>query len=81
LELMYQSRASAKKDHAGMAREYGPTHLYIEVDSLLELKRVMQGAPVTVEERTTFYGAQEIGFEDPGGHVVLFAQFQAVAAN
>lgn len=81
LELMYQSRASAQKDHAGMATESGRTHLYIEVDNLSDIKQAMLGAPVTVEERTTFYGAHEIGFADPGGHMVLFAEFQAVAAN
>ena len=25
--------------------------------------------------RTTFYGATEVGYREPGGHVVTFAQF------
>jgi uncharacterized glyoxalase superfamily protein PhnB len=81
LELMYQSRTSVEKDHAALARESGSTHLYIEVDNLNELKQALQGAPVAVEERTTFYGAREIGFRDPGNHIVLFAEFQAAAAH
>jgi uncharacterized glyoxalase superfamily protein PhnB len=30
---------------------------------------------VVVPLRTTFYGAKEIGVQDPAGHVILFAEF------
>lgn len=81
LELMYQSYASAEKDAPGMFAQRGPTHLYIEVDHLDEVIRAMQGAKVSVAERDTFYGAHEMGFEDPAGHMVLFAEFKQAAAN
>jgi len=80
LEIMYQSYALMEKDHGkDTAREFrkGPTFLYVEVGNLDEIIRAVEGAPVVVPVRTTFYGAKEIGVKDPGGHVVVFAQFGA----
>jgi uncharacterized glyoxalase superfamily protein PhnB len=80
LELMYQSYASVEKDHGkNMTQEFrrGPTFLYAEVSNLDEVIAATKGAPVVVPKRTTFYGATEIGVKDPGGHVVVFAQFGA----
>ena len=37
----------------------------------------VKGAEVVMAERTTFYGAREIGIKDPGGHYLTFAQFTA----
>lgn len=75
-EVMLQSFASAEKDVAGSSKEFhGPTFLYVEVDDLDALKGRMQGVKVEIPERKTFYGAREIGYKDPGGHVVLFAEF------
>jgi uncharacterized glyoxalase superfamily protein PhnB len=81
VELMYQSYASAEKDVkdaviAQLARK-GPTFLYVEVDNLNEVIAAAQGARVVMPVRTTFYGAKEISFNDPAGHVVTFAQFGA----
>ena len=76
-EVMLQTFASAEKDVAGSSKEFhGPTFLYVEVDDLEALKAKMQGVKVEIPERTTFYGAREIGYKDPGGHVVLFAEFK-----
>jgi len=81
LELMYQSYASADKDSpsTGAIARKGPTFLYIEVESLEAVKAAVQGSEVVMPERTTFYGAREIGIKDPGGHYVTFAQFGAPA--
>jgi uncharacterized glyoxalase superfamily protein PhnB len=83
LELMYQSYASADKDVkdaaiAQLARK-GPTFLFVEVDNLEATIAAVQGAPVIMPVRTTFYGATEISVKDPAGHVVTFAQFGAAA--
>jgi uncharacterized glyoxalase superfamily protein PhnB len=78
LEIMYQSYASMEKDHGkDNLRELrkGPAFLYVEVEKLDEIIAQIQGAPVVVPDRTTFYGAREIGVKDPGGHIVVFAQF------
>jgi len=77
VELMYQSYASADKDApaiSAIARK-GPTFLYIEVENLDDIKAAVKGAEVVMPERTTFYGAREIGIKDPAGHYLTFAQF------
>ncbi len=76
LELMYQSYASVQKDISSnplLARK-GPSFLYVEVDSLDDTMAAMKGTEVVMPVRTTFYGAKEIGYKDPGGHMITFAQ-------
>ena len=79
VELMYQSYASVEKDVPAMAAlaRKGPTFLYIEVENLDALKSAIRGSEVVIPERTTFYGAREIGIRDPAGHILTFAQFAA----
>ena len=78
VEVMYQSYASVEKDSSFSARRYakGSTFLYIEVDSLDAVIAATKGAKVLMPERKTFYGAREIGVEDPAGHSLTFAQFE-----
>ena len=69
--------ASQEKETPGWSKQFnGPTFLFIEVDDLNVLMNAMKGVSVELPERTTFYGAREIGYRDPGGHVVLFAEFK-----
>ena len=81
IELMYQSYASADKDASGTPiaswTRKGPTFLFVEVDNLDATIAGLQGAPVVMPVRTTFYGSTEISVTDPAGHVVTFAQFGA----
>jgi len=83
LEIMYQSFASAEKDAPAMAKEIngGRTFLYIEVERLQPIMDAIQGVPIAVPLRTTFYGAKEIGVKDPAGHVVVFAEMTAAPQN
>jgi uncharacterized glyoxalase superfamily protein PhnB len=76
-EIMYQSYASVEKDFPPVApsARKGLAFLYIEVEDLDALKAALQGADVYMPERTTFYGAREIGVRDPAGHFITFAQF------
>lgn len=79
VELMYQSYASVQKDVPSnplLARK-GPTFLYVEVSSLDDTMAAMKGVEVVMPVRDTFYGAKEIGYKDPGGHMVTFAQMGA----
>jgi uncharacterized glyoxalase superfamily protein PhnB len=82
-EVMYQSYASLDKDVSGVASaaRRGPTFLYVEVDDLDAAKAAVRGAEVYLSERTTFYGALEIGVKDPAGHHVTFAQFGTQAGG
>lgn len=79
VEMMYQTYASVDKDMPAVAADVrkGPTFLYVEVENLGEIKSAMEGADTYMTERTTFYGAREIGVKDPAGHFVTFAQMGA----
>ena len=74
VEVMLQSRASVRDDIAAMAADSYRSALYIEVEDLAPIRKATEGLPRLFEERTTFYGAREIGVGDPEGNAVLFAQ-------
>ena len=73
VEVMYQSRASLRKDIPAMADAPSATALYVEVDDLDEVARRIAGAPVVVPRRKTFYGMEELGVREPAGNLVTFA--------
>ena len=83
VEVMYQSYSSVDKDMPAVAADVrkGPTFLYIEVENLDALKPALQSADVYMPERSTFYGAREIGVRDPAGHFLTFAQMSAAGQN
>lgn len=78
IEIMYQSRASVRNDIPALAVEpfVSRTNLFVEVESLEAIKPLVAGAPVVVPERTTFYGARELGVRAPCGTVVIFAEMK-----
>jgi catechol 2,3-dioxygenase-like lactoylglutathione lyase family enzyme len=74
-ELMLQSIESVRKDapqFAPQGRECS-TGLFIEVDDFADAQKRLEGYPIALPERTTFYGMREIGVREPNGHVVVFA--------
>jgi hypothetical protein len=78
IEVMYQSRASVAKDVPAFAgRSLGQTNLYLEVESLAPVERAVKGMNLALPKRKTFYGATEIGVQDPAGNVVIFAEMPA----
>src|SRR6266481_8074000 len=83
VEVMYQTYASVDKDLPAILPDVrkGPTFLYIEVENLDALKPALKSATVYLPERTTFYGAREIGVRDPAGHFLTFAQMTAAGQN
>ncbi len=83
VEVMYQTWATAEKDLPSVAQDVrkGPTFLYVEVENLDALKPALKSANVYLPERTTFYGAREIGVKDPAGHFITFAEFAAAKQN
>ena len=76
VELMYQSRASVEADLPAGATppKDATTFLFVEVSDVNAVERAVAGAPVVMPRRKTFYGMDEIGVREPGGHVVTFAQ-------
>jgi hypothetical protein len=75
IEIMYQSRASVAKDVPAFAtRSLGQTNLFLEVTDLAVTERALQGMKLVLSKRKTFYGATEIGVQDPAGNVFIFAE-------
>ncbi len=75
IEVMYQSRASVRKDIPALAdAPAGGTTLYVEVADVAAVERAVKGADIVVPRRKTFYGADEIGVREPGGNAVIFGQ-------
>jgi len=75
-EVMYQSYASLGEDMplVAEASKKGPTFLYIEVDNLDAVLGALKNTKIVQPERTAFYGMREVGYQDPAGHFVTFAQ-------
>ncbi len=79
VELMLQSHASIEADIptiAEVARQ-GPSFLFVEVADIDAIAAALEGESMVMPRRQTFYGASEIGYREPGGHYVTFAQFAA----
>jgi hypothetical protein len=80
VEVMYQSRASVEKDVPGVLGSHvtgtatDSATLFIEVGDIASCERAMKDVEKVVPRRRTFYGMDEIGVREPGGHVIVFAQ-------
>lgn len=74
VEIMFQTRASLKGDVPALAEAPAATSLFIEVLELEAVVEAVEGLEVLIPRRRTFYGMDEIGVREPGGHVVTFAQ-------
>ena len=78
IELMLQTTASLAADPhaAGMDWRGDRSCLFVEVDDIDVLAAALDGCEIVAPRHGTFYGATEIGYREPGGHFVTFAQFQ-----
>ena len=76
VEVMYQSVASVGADMPAHLRGWHDdrSHLYVEVDDIDAIAMALAEFEVVLPKRKTFYGATEIGYREPGGHYVTFAQ-------
>jgi hypothetical protein len=77
VEVMYQTYDSVAKDVPALvdAARASKTFLFVQVESLAATRAAVEGQPVHLPERKTFYGATELGVREPGGHYVTFAEF------
>ena len=73
VEVCCWPKGKAERRYAGV------TH--IEVDDFNETKNRLEGYPIEMPERVTFYGMREVGVFEPGGHTVVFAARTAEAAT
>jgi len=76
IEFMYQTWASVDKDVGHpVARAKGTSvGIFIEVSDLEAIVKQIDGVPIVLPRRRTFYGMDEIGVAEAGGHTVVFAQ-------
>jgi uncharacterized glyoxalase superfamily protein PhnB len=76
VEIMYQTHASIANDIPSLAQPKGKptTGFFIEVSDIDATERALQGLEQLMPRRTTFYGMEEVGVREPGGHAVIFAQ-------
>jgi hypothetical protein len=82
LELMYQTRASIRKEveEQGLPEALLPpaaarSVLFCEVADLAAIRERVKDLDVLLSYRKTAYGAEELWLREPGGHVIGFAQF------
>lgn len=80
LELMLQSFDSLAEDMPQLlSAAHGKTFLFVEVPDLAAVEAALASHPIFLPRRTTFYGADETGYIEPGGHYITFAQFAKTA--
>jgi hypothetical protein len=84
VEIMYQTAPSVRSDLVGSASDPGAFRgepqqgvLYVEVGDLAEVQRRLAGERLVMPQRKTFYGATEVGYADPAGNIIVFAQHDA----
>lgn len=77
-QVMFQTRTSIKDDCPEIedASTGSPVLLFITVPDVKAVAKALEGYEVAMNWRETFYGATEIGYREPGGHIVTFAQFK-----
>ena len=78
VEIMYQTKALLRKDSAAHAAAFhdDKTFLFVEVDDIGAVASALHGFEIVLPRRETFYGSTEIGYREPGGHFVTFAQMK-----
>jgi hypothetical protein len=88
IEIMYQTVASIKDDlirsasvKEAFATDAQQTMLFIDVSELTEVERKLRGERLVMPRRTTFYGSTELGYTDPAGNVVVFAEHHVAPAG
>jgi catechol 2,3-dioxygenase-like lactoylglutathione lyase family enzyme len=74
-ELMLQTIESVRNDVPQLAPKSfsHDVGLFIEIDDFDDIVKRLNGYPIALPERTTFYGTREIGVREPNGHTVIFA--------
>ena len=76
-QVMVETRGNTNEHEPfrGLTKESRRSILFIEVDDLDAVIATLKGAKVVAERHTTFYKADELTYEEPGGNLVTFAKF------
>jgi uncharacterized glyoxalase superfamily protein PhnB len=75
VELMYQTYQGMRDaGPLSQAAEQGPSFIFMEVSDIHAIKKALEQTEIVQDIHETFYGAQEIVANEPGGHYVIFSQ-------
>ncbi|APV48938.1 hypothetical protein BWI17_04110 [Betaproteobacteria bacterium GR16-43] len=76
VQVMLETRGNDNESPQIRERTLESAHavVFIEVDDLDAVIAALAGTKVLAERHKTFYGADEISYEEPGGHIVTFAK-------
>ena len=74
-ELMLQTASGVASDEPAFAPkgESRVASLFIEVEDFADTLKRLEGYPIAMPERKTFYGMVEVGVFEPSGNIVVFA--------
>ena len=77
-QVMVQTRDNDREPAAlrKITRESRNTMVFVEVEDIDALIPALAGEAILIDRHSTFYGADEITYREPGGHLVTFAQFK-----
>jgi hypothetical protein len=77
VQVMVETRGNANEPPPiqFLSRDSRRAFVFIEVDDLDAVDAALDGEIVTVDRHKTFYGSEEITYEEPGGSLVTFAKF------
>ena len=75
-QVMVETRGNANEgpNLRELTRQARHAVVFIEVDDLDAIIAAMKGEKVVVERHPTFYKADEISYQEPGGNVITFAR-------
>jgi catechol 2,3-dioxygenase-like lactoylglutathione lyase family enzyme len=81
VQLMLETRGNANEPPAlrALSRESRLAVVFVEVDDLDAVIAALADDKIAVERHTTFYHADEITFEEPGGNLITFAKMNRPA--
>ncbi len=76
VQVMAETRTNSREPASlqKLMKESRRAAVFVEVDDLDAVIKALEGAKVLVERHTTFYGSDELTFEEPGGNLVAFAK-------
>ncbi|HYC38778.1 MAG TPA: VOC family protein [Usitatibacter sp.] len=77
VQVMVETRGNSHEGDAvrELSRQSRASAVFMEVDNLDAAITALATEKAIVERHTTFYGADEISFMEPGGHIVTLARF------
>lgn len=76
VQVMVETRGNSNEHEPlrGLTRESRRAVVFIEVDDLEAVITALKGEKVAAARHTTFYKADELTYEEPGGNLVTFAK-------